>query len=798
MATKTGLWITAALAACAGVSAFAAAAPSASPAVKPDAKGAEFFEAKVRPLFASKCIACHTGATAKGRLDLRSREALLKGGEQGPAIVPGDPEKSLLIHAVRYQGKTKMPLGARLADTEIQTLTQWVRMGAPWPAAAVRPGAPRAAGLGAGSGSEQDLWSFQPLKNPAAPAVKNVAWAKNEVDRYIMAGLEQSGLKPNGFADRRTLLRRATFDLTGLPPTPEETDAFVNDTSLTAYEKVIDRLLASPAYGERWGRHWLDVVRYSDSNGLDWNEVFPNAWRYRDYVIKSFNQDKPYDQFVKEQLAGDQLPAATDAERYDHLVATGILVMGPKLLAQQDREQLALDVADEQIDLTSKAFLGLTVSCARCHDHKFDPISTKDYYSLASIFKSTTTLYGTLPRNNRVMYWMERPLAPTGAVAARKAYDDGVKKLQDALKKVKDDAEKARLTAELKALEAKAPPAVPMAMAVEDGKVEDLRVHVRGSYKNLGDPAPRGFLTTVAGHREPIPADKSGRLQLAEWVASPENPLTARVLVNRVWQHHFGTGLVRTPDNFGRLGERPSHPELLDYLAGRFIKDGWSLKKLHRLMMLSATYQMTTEPNPVAQAKDPENRLHWRMDRHRLEAEAIRDAILLTNGQLDPKPGGTMLTRTSGLAGKEFGVEYSSTTRRSVYLPVVRGVIYDMFQVFDFADPHVVNGRRDTTTVAPQALYMMNSPEIREESGKFAELLLSLPNADDARRVEAAYARAFSRPASSEERNRALAFMQDYEKALEATEPSPEKRRTEAWRSFCQTLFASSEFRYVD
>lgn len=798
MAKTTGFWMIVAVVACAGATGLPAAPPAAAPAAKPEAKGAEFFEAKVRPLLVAKCVACHTGATAKGKLDLRSREALLKGGEQGPALVPGHPEKSLLIHAIRYEGPTRMPLSAKLADAEIRTLTDWVRMGAPWPAAGVRPGAPRAAGLGVREGEGQKLWSIQPLKNSAPPVVKSSDGVKNELDRYVLAGLEQNGLKPNRYADRRTLIRRATFDLTGLPPTPEETEAFVNDPSPRAYETVIDRLLASPAYGERWGRHWLDVVRYSDSNGLDWNEVFPNAWRYRDYVIRSFNQDKPYDQFVKEQLAGDQLPARTDEERNDHLVATGILVMGPKLLAQQDREQLALDVADEQIDLTSKAFLGLTVSCARCHDHKFDPISTKDYYSLASIFKSTTTLSGTLPRNNRVMYWMERPLVSADAVAARKTHDAAVKQLQDALKKAKDETEKARISAELKALEAKAPPAVPMAMAVEDGKVEDLRVHVRGSYKNLGEAAPRGFLATVAGHKEAIPAHKSGRLQLAEWIASPENPLTARVLVNRVWQHHFGVGLVRTPDNFGRLGERPSHPELLDYLAQRFMAEGWSLKKLHRLIMLSAAYQRTTEPNALAQAKDPENRLLWRMNRQRLEAEAIRDAILLTNGQLDPRPGGTLLTRTSGIAGKEFGVEYAQATRRSVYLPVVRGVIYDMFQVFDFADPHVVNGRRDTTTVAPQALYMMNSPEIRTESGKFADLLLALPNSDDARRVETAYARALGRAASSSERNRALAFMREYEQSLEASEKNPEKRRGEAWRSFCQSLFASSEFRYVD
>ena len=789
--TRTGLWIAAASAACAGLTAIAAAAPPPAPVAavaRPDAKGAEFFEARVRPLLAAKCVACHTGASAKGKLDLRTREALLKGGEQGPSVVPGNPDKSLLVQAVRYQGKLRMPLGAKLSDAEVETFTEWVRMGAPWGLSGSRTAA-----------ASEPPWAFQPVREPRVPAVANRQWAKNDLDRFVLAGLEQAGLKPSRYADRRTLLRRATFDLTGLPPTPEDVDTFLNDHSPDAWENVIDRLLASPAYGERWGRHWLDVVRYSDSNGLDWNEVFPNAWRYRDYVIKSFNADKPFDQFIKEQLAGDQLPAQSEEERNEHLIATGVLVMGPKLLAQQDREQLALDVADEQVDLTSKAFLGLTVSCARCHDHKFDPISTKDYYALAGIFKSTVTLSGTLPRNNRVMYWMERPLAPEPMVTARKAHDAAVKKLQDQLKKAKDDAEKTQLTAEINALEAKAPPAVPMAMAVQDGKIEDLRVHVRGSYKNLGDAAPRGFLTTVAGKREPIPAARSGRLELADWITSPENPLTARVLANRVWLHHFGRGIVATPDNFGRLGEKPTHPELLDYLSRRLVEGGWSLKKLHRQIMLSATYQMSSDPSPVAAAKDPENRLLWRMNRSRLEAEAIRDAILQANGELDRKDtGGTLVSRTSGLAGKEFAVDYNSSSRRSVYLPVVRGVIYDMFLVFDFADPHVVNGRRDTTTVAPQALYMMNSPYVQEQAGKFAELLLNLPNADDARRIEVAYQRALNRTASTDERTRAQAFLDDYEKALVPTQKDPGKRRAEAWRSFCQALYASSEFRYVD
>jgi len=786
-ARKTGLWISAAAAGCLALSALAVAAPAA-PVVLPDSRSAEFFEARVRPLLVAKCLSCHIGAGAKGKLDLGSREAILKGGAQGPSVVPGNPEKSLLIQVIRYEGKLKMPLGAKLADHEIRILTEWVKMGAPWGVSA--------AGTTSAVAPEK-FWAFQPVQDAKPPTVKRSGWVKNDVDRFVLASLEKSGLQPNRFADRRTLIRRATFDLTGLPPTPEEVEAYVNDRSPDAWRKVIDRLLASPAYGERWGRHWLDVVRYSDSNGLDWNEVFPNAWRFRDYVIKSFNEDKPFNLFIREQLAGDQMPSASETERNERLVATGVLVMGPKLLAQQDRVQLALDVADEQIDLTTKAFLGLTVSCARCHDHKFDPISTKDYYSLAGIFKSTVTLSGTLPRNNRVMYWMERPLAPADAVAARQAHDAAVKKLQDQVKKTKDEAAKKQLAAQIAALEAKAPPAVPSAMAVQDGKVEDLKVHVRGSYKNLGETAPRGFLSVVAGEKQPVPAERSGRLELADWIASEKNPLTSRVLVNRVWLHHFGRGIVGTPDNFGRLGERPTHPELLDYLSRRLVDGGWSLKKLHRLIMLSATYQMSSDPSAVAAAVDPENRLLWRMNRNRLEAEAIRDAILVSSGQLDGKPGGTMLTRVSGLAGKEFGVDYNSN-RRSVYLPVVRGVVYDMFLVFDFADPHVVNGRRDTTTVAPQALLMMNSPYLVEQSGKFADLLLALPTADDAQRVETAYQRALNRQAKTDERDRAMAFLSDYEAALAPTIEDPEKRRRAAWSSFCQALYASSEFRYVD
>ncbi len=760
--------------------------------------GADFFEAKIRPLLVEQCVACHQGAKAQGGLDLKSREALMTGGVLGPAVVPGDPDKSLLVQVVRYGGHLKMPPKGKLPTEQIALLEEWVRQGAPWGATAPAGGAATVRrGQFRITDADRRTWAFAPVREPKLPAVKNAKWGRNGVDRFVLARLEKAGLKPNPWADRRTLLRRATFDLTGLPPTPEETEAFQGDRRPDAYERVIDRLLASPSYGERWGRHWLDIARYADSNGADWNEVFPNAWRYRDWVIRSLNADKPYDQFIREQIAGDLLPSANEEQRLERMVATGVLVMGPKLLAQQDRVQLGLDVIDEQIDLTTKAFMGITVSCARCHDHKFDPISTKDYYALAGIFKSTQTLGSTLPRNSRVMYWHERPLVPETVVKNWETHQQALRKMQDAMKKAKEATEKERLTAELKDLEAKAPPAPALAMAVTEAKPTTMRVHLRGNYRNLGDEAPRRFLTVLGGDMLPeVPADRSGRLELAEWIASPRNPLTARVMVNRVWQGHFGEGLVRTPDNWGKLGEKPSHPELLDYLALRFVGDGWSLKKLHRHIMLSAAYQQSSAHRADAYARDPENRLLWRMNRRRLEAEAIRDAVLHASGQLDPTAGGTLITKTLGFPVKEFPINFE-VPRRSVYLPVVRGGVYPVLRGFDFADPSIVVGKRDRTTVSTQALLMMNSPFVLEQSRKFADSLGQLADTDRGR-IEAAYRRALGRVPSSGEVARVEKFLDGYAGELTTKEPDPEKRRQEAWRAFSQTLFASSEFRYVD
>jgi hypothetical protein len=668
-------------------------------------------------------------------------------------------------------------------------------MGAPWPASA-----PKGGGSGVPAGAPDPRlkhWSFQPVRSYPAPPVKTKGWVRSPIDAFILVKLEANRLRPNPPADRRTLIRRATFDLTGLPPKPEEVEAFVADRAPDAYEKLIDRLLASPAYGERWGRHWLDVVRYADSNGLDWNEVFPNAWRYRDYVIRSFNQDKPFDQFILEQLAGDLLPAASESESYEHLVATGMLVMGPKLLAQQDRIKLGMDVVDEQIDVTCKAFMGLTVSCARCHDHKFDPIPTRDYYALAGIFKSTVALKGTLPRNDRVMYWNERPLAPADQVQASEAYAAKVKTMEAAVKACKDPAEKTRLTAELAGFQKNAPPAPAMTMAVSEGRIADCPVHLRGSYANLGPEVPRGFVTALGGQKEVTDRKQSGRRELADWIASPRNPLTARVLANRLWLHHFGEGLVRTPDDFGARGERPTHPELLDYLAREVVRNGWRLKALHREIMLSAAYRMSSDPNPAAYAKDPDNRLVWRMNRVRLEAEAIRDAMLDASGSLDATVGGSLMSKTSGFPVKEFPVDFESR-RRSVYLPSLRVVTYDLLKVFDFAEPSIVIGKRNRTTVATQALVMLNSPFVTGRSRDFAQSLLALPDADDRRRVEAAYLRALGRTPSTGEVDRAVKFLDDYQQALQPKEPDAEKRRGQAWASFCQTLFASTEFRYLD
>jgi hypothetical protein len=758
-----------------------------------------FFEKKVRPVLVARCYECHgSGAKVRGGLRVDSREALLRGGDRGPALLPGRPEESLLVRAIRHDGEVKMPPKTRLSPRELADLTAWVQRGAPWPNDVVATPPASAENDVVFTPEQRAFWAFQPPHRPALPAVRTAGWVKTPIDAFILAGLEERKLHPSPPADKRTLIRRATFDLTGLPPTPEEIEAFLTDASPTAFARVVERLLASPAYGERWGRHWLDVARYADSNGMDENLVQANAYRYRDYVVSSFNHDKPYDRFVREQLAGDLLPAASA----EQIIATGFLSLGPKMLAEDDPVKMEMDIVDEQIDTVGRAFLGLTLGCARCHDHKFDPISIADYYALAGIFKSTKTM-----DNFRVVArWHERALATPEKAARQQEYQrkiDAKKREIDALRKSTGEANDKleRLRKELVAL-VKDKPDEPMAMAVGEGTISDVRIHLRGNHLTPGRLVPRGLPRILAGDRQP-PVDslQSGRLQLAQWLTRPNHPLTARVLVNRIWRWHFGQGLVRSPDNFGRLGDRPVNQPLLDWLAVRFVADGWSIKSLHRLIMLSATYQMSTVQNADAVRIDPENRLHGRWERRRLEAEEVRDALLAISGQLDRTIGGSLMQGKNrayvpGYPNSRYD-RYESR-RRSLYLPVIRSDLYPVFQAFDFADPSMSSGDRPTTTVATQALFMMNSKLVREQTQHMACNLLDQKNRNDTARVRLAYEHAYGRKPTDAETARALAFIDRVANLLAKDKLDAVERRLRAWQSLCRVIVSANEFIYVE
>jgi len=794
----------------------ASAALAANPP-RPDPAALKFFEDRVRPVLAARCFTCHGPDKPKGGLRLDSLTTILKGGERGPAVVPGEPNQSLLVSAIRHGEALKMPPKAKLPPQEIADLTAWVKLGAPWPktAAELRHDTKDHTPITA---EDRRFWAFQKPVAVAPPAVGDRGWVKSPIDRFILARLEANGLRPAPPANRRTLIRRATFDLIGLPATPAEVEAFLCDDSPDAFTRVVDRLLASPHYGERWGRHWLDVARYADSNGMDENLAMGNAWRYRDYVIAAFNHDKPYDLFVKEQMAGDLLPSATPELAAERLIATGFLCIGPKMLAEDDPVKMEMDIIDEQVDTLGRTFLGLTLGCARCHDHKFDPIPTADYYGLAGLFKSTKTM-----DNFRVVArWQERPVGSPEVlarfrrheeqVAAKKA-DLGVPArravegllLAEVRRKLPNYMAAARefkqRRAELAALEKSRPP-LPEAMAVGEGQPTNLRIHLRGSHLTLGPEVARHFPRVLAGEQQPaLDGQGSGRLQLAEWMTRPDHPLTSRVLVNRVWRWHFGEGLVRSTDNFGRLGDRPSHPELLDWLAVRFVESGWSVKALHRLILLSSTYAMSTAVDSRSLAADPENRLHWRHNRRRLEAEALRDGLLAVGGTLDQTMGGTLYPG----ANRAYVIGYPNSTyngydfpRRSLYLPVIRSDVYTVLQAFDFADPSVASGERATTTVAPQALFLMNSRLILEQTRRLAAALLADPTLDDAGRVRLVYERAYSRPPSAGETARALDFVRRSEEAWGGTTLDAQERRLRAWQSLCRVVLAANEFIYVE
>ena len=1117
----TRLWVGLAIAATAGSHAAAAGEPAqpsdgtskstaqVAKASPEDHARIAFFEKNIRPLLIENCVGCHGPKKQRGGLRLDTAASARSGGDSGPAIVPGNLEESLLVGAVRYNDDLKMPPKGKLRADQIANIVTWVKQGAVWSESKTDVAATASAPAkhvwdGVITPEQRRFWSFLPVADPAPPAVKKKDWVRSPIDAFLLSALEAKGLKPAAPASRRDLIRRATFDLTGLPPTPEEVDAFVNDPSPEAFARVVDRLLASPRYGERWGRHWLDLARYADSNGMDENMTHAYAYRYRDYVIDAFNKDKPYDQFTREQIAGDLLKTGDSKVDFERIIATGFLTLGPKMLAEDDPLKMEMDIIDEQIDTLSRTFMAMTLGCARCHDHKFDPIPTADYYSLAGIFKSTKTM-----ENFRVVaQWNVRPLATSDEVAKidalkkqieaknqeiKKTTGEATRKLRDlvyeatpaallaaevrlrrpptsakplldlpvkelpagtvvieaesfaksnlvvertgwgegigvllnggkmpnfaeyrveipndglyqlelrfaseesrpvevivdglhenpaaagdvtgnwgpsgqrwrpaamlALRKgkhslrierdgyfphvdklalaprplpagvalasmvpaeppqglsprlwsvavdrwtsllrtAKDDprsplrpwfsrdaagaykptGEKSLVAIEaalaksprpanarelavryrdvlraagrnqdpgLKALaviardpsgalatprrpESSFPQAttealarlkkdieglrkqmrdIPSAMAVDERPATDIKIAIRGNHMTLGKLVPRQFLRVIAGENQaPLPKNASGRKELAEWLTKPDHPLTARVMANRIWKWHFGQGIVRSVDNFGRLGDRPDHPELLDWLARRFVDGKWSMKAMHRLIMLSNAYQMSTAYSAESAAVDPENRLLWRFDRRRLEAEEVRDAVLAVAGVLDPAMHGTMITNGDHSYINDTGSvsrNLYDSPRRTIYLPILRSGVYDVLQAFDFADPSVPNGMRDATTVAPQSLMLMNSELVAGATLQLARKLLEHKDWDDARRIDAIYERAFCRPPTRDETSRALDFLARYERSAQTLKlgDAKESRPTLAWRGLCRALLCTNEFLYLE
>jgi hypothetical protein len=749
----------------------AALAGAAEPAPTPQAL--EFFEKQVRPVLVEHCQGCHGSEKKRGGLRLDSKSAFLKGGAGGPVVVPGQPEKSPLVLAVRHKGELKMPPSRPLDEKTVAVLTEWVRLGAPWPDdSGVDTGRPRNV-----AEVRASHWSFRPVRKPTPPTVKDAARVRTPIDAFILAGLEAKGLTLAPEADRRTLLRRVTFDLTGLPPTPEEAADFLADKAPNAYEKVVDRLLASPAYGEKWGRHWLDVARYADSKGYVFQEErrYPYSYTYRDYVIRSFNEDLPYDRFVVEQLAADRLPPGDDKRP---LAAMGFLTLGRRFLNNQH------DIIDDRIDVTMRGLQGLTVSCARCHDHKFDPVPQKDYYSLYGVFASSVE-----PADLPLIGEPQR-------TEAYKVYEAELIKRQDAVKKFEEEnraelmANNRKFRDQLKALQKKveewkvtSPESPPRAMVLNDRpNPVNPRVFNRGNPNNPGDAVPRQYLEVVAEKRTPF-RDGSGRLELAKAIASADNPLTARVLVNRVWAWHFGQGIVRTPSDFGTRGELPTHPELLDWLAATFVEDGWSVKKLHRRIVLSAVYRQASD-NPKATAVDADNRLLGRMNRHRLDFEELRDALLSSAGRLDRTMGGKAVELTTP----------PFPTRRTVYGFIDRQNLPGMFRTFDFASPDASTPQRFTTTVPQQALFLLNSPFVAEQ----ARALVSRPDVTglktDEERIDRLYRICFGRAAEKDEVALGLRFLL----AEKAAQPQTPSGHLNAWEKYAQVLLLSNEFAFVD
>ena len=699
-----------------------------------------FFESKIRPVLAETCFRCHGGEKTSGGLRVDSRAALLQGGDSGPALVAGMPERSLLIQALRHEGDgPHMPPKKRLPPAVIADFDAWIKTGAPWPTSTPA--------FKTGTEAARRHWAFQPVR-AVKPPLTSERDVLSPIDRFLAVKQREKNIHPVGHADRRTLLRRATFDLTGLPPTPREIESFLADSSPSAFARVVDRLLASPHYGERWGRHWLDVVRYADTAGETADYPVPDAWRYRNYVLDAFNRDKPYDDFIREQIAGDllaeQLPKdAPPSRRAESIAATGYIGIARRFGFDPLKDHNL--TIDDTLDTLGKSVLGLALGCARCHDHKFDPITAGDYYGLYGIFDSTRYPFPGSEKDKR----------PRDLVALLPS--------------------------------SKSP---EYAYAVAEGSPHNVRIHKRGDPDAPGAEAPRRFLRVLGGQVVP-PGAGSGRLQLADWLTDPHNPLTARVMVNRIWQGHFGVGLVKTSNDFGTRGAPPTHPELLDYLAMRFVESGWSIKALHRLILLSDAYQRSGIHDAANAALDPDNTWLGQFPRRRLSAEEIRDAMLAVSGDLDAMPGGPHPfpdPKTWGFTQHAPFTAVYDHNHRSVYLMTQRIKRHPFLALFDGADTSSSTGTRYTTTVATQALFFLNDPFVHARSASLAARLLKLP--DDRTRLERATWLLYGRPATAKEVETSARFLAAY--AAEKTDAAT------AWAAWLRVLLSSNEFIYVD
>lgn len=824
-----------------------------------EAEQLAFFEKKIRPVLVNQCYSCHSdeAKSPRGGLLLDTRAGLLEGGDSGPGLIAGNPSRSLIVQAMRgSNGVSQMPPKEKLSADVIADFERWIRMGAFDP----RTGDNSKANVAFDPEKTKNHWAYQPIKSPAVPKTEG-NWAATDIDQFILAKLNDKGLKPVGKADDHTVVRRLYFDLIGLPPTPAQIDEFVNDRSPDKLAKLVDELLAKPEFGEKWGRHWLDVARYAESSGMEQNIAYPYAWRYRDYVIDSFNKDKPIDQFFKEQLAGDLLPAKDDDQRAEMTIGTGYLAIGPKSHNERNVRQFQLDLADEQIDTFSQGMLGVTIACARCHDHKFDPIPTKEYYAMAGIFTSSDTRFGTpqSPQSRHATALIDLPNdanVPTGPTMSSREYERLKERLEGLEEQRREALAEARenrmvnvrllgLTQQIGTVQRQlsyywndgSPKKVAMGVLERQFGARDMPIHIRGEVNKTGEIVPRGFVSALTSEgKMPRIRNGSGRIELADWVASADHPLTSRVFVNRVWQHLFGRGLVSTPDNFGTTGQPPSHPELLDHLAVQFTSNGWSVKQLIKTLILTETYQMSSDYHADNAAVDPENVYLWRMSKRRLTAESIRDSMLAISGELNTRrPQGSPVQRIEGNVNRlgrfGFGPIETAQSSRSVYMPIVRDNVPEVLEVFDFAEPSLVSGKRDITSVPSQSLYLLNNPEVMRIADKTAERLRK-EYLSETERIEAAFKLALGRAPTDEETEAATKFLADFAKAT----PAPPQRgfggqrrpgaapqgarpgqnrpfggggfqrpgmqqvngEQAAWSAFAQSLFATAEFRYLD